>query len=342
MAAIANPEKIIVFRTDRIGDMVVSTPVFRAIKQAFPSCRLSVCAGRASREVILNNPRIDAIHIRTGDDSIGDYRQEGFDTAVALFSDKWVMRTIRRSHIPRRIGPLSGIGSYFCYNCGIRQKRSASVRHEAEYNLELLRQLGIDSKDTRPEIFLTNEERKEAVRILEKAGIRRPFACVHPGMGNSALNWPPEYYAAMADTIRREFGLEPVLTGGPADRDRVDAVVKECAREPLSLLGATSLRQLAAVFEKAEFVIAPSTGPLHIASALDTLTFSVYSPVQVHSVMRWGPLGTNSHTLTPQVACDGKYTCAGKACPDFFCMKTVTPEEMTGCIRHNYSGSACQ
>ncbi len=339
MAVIAEPKKIIVFRTDRIGDLVVSTPVFREIKQAFPSCRLSVCVSRASRDVILNNPHIDSIHIRTDDDSIGNYRDDEFDTAVALFSDKWVMRTIRRSRIPNRIGPLSGIGSYFCYNHGMRQRRSASVRHEAQYNLELLTPLGITATDTRPEIFLADEERNEAAQILKEAGIGRPFACVHPGMGNSALNWPLEYYAIVMDRIRQDFEVEPVLTGGPADQYMVDAVSRACSCEPASLLGRTSLRQLAAVFERAEFVIAPSTGPLHIASVLGRLTFSVYSPIQVHSVMRWGPLGANSHTRTPQVVCGCKYTCSGKVCPDFFCMKSVTPEDMLQLIQHNYSGN---
>ena len=339
----AFPKKIAVFRTDRIGDLVLSTPVFRELRGAFPEAHIAAVVRSPAADILRGNPHLSEIiqdsQAETVVEMTRKIRNRKFDTAVVLFSDKRIMKIIRRSGVPERIGPLSGVRSYFSYNRGVRQNRSASRKHEAEYNLDLLRPLGIDPRPPVPEIFLSETERTEAHTLLKESGIQGSrYACVHPGMGHSALNWKPEYYARLADRLAEEYSMPVILTGGPADREMIDRVLEHCTRRHIDICGRTGLRQLGAVFEKAVLVAAPSTGPLHMAAALGTPVFSVYSPVRVQSAKRWGPIGENSHVLTPHVSCAGKYRCRKERCADFFCMDAVTPDQVLEAVARHTGG----
>ena len=144
-------KKILVTRTDRIGDVVLSTPVFKSLKNSFPSVSISVLVRPYTKDIVTNNPNIDEVIIY---DPEGEHKtisgllklakeieKRNFDTALILFLDFKVGLLTYLSKIPRRIGPGTKLAQIFLTD-RIKQHRSKVDKHETDYNLELAEILG--------------------------------------------------------------------------------------------------------------------------------------------------------------------------------------------------------
>ncbi len=137
-------KNIVISRTDKIGDLVLSIPSFYMIKKMYPNAKLTVLVRNYNYDVVKNLSYIDEVI------KIDDYSEEELirkikllklDIFIALYSDKFVAKLAKKSGAKFRIGPLSKINSFFSYNKGVWQKRSKSVKNEAEYNLDLIRKI---------------------------------------------------------------------------------------------------------------------------------------------------------------------------------------------------------
>jgi ADP-heptose:LPS heptosyltransferase len=221
----------------------------------------------------------------------------------------------------------------------------------------LLRKVGIRTPSRRYEPVITvdsdsKERMREHVRGLGIADGEK-FVVVHPGMGGSALNWPEGYYVDLVARLAGR-GVPVIVTGGMPEAPLVKRVV-EAAREqaavaalkkktpapaggPATLplhqfLGPNSpggLSDFTGLLSLATVVVAPSTGPLHIAAALGKKTVSFYAPVKVQSALRWGPYSAKEgrhSVLVPDALCGQDYKCAGRKCRFYFCMERLGVDE---------------
>ena len=340
--------RILVVRPDRIGDVVLSTPVFDAIKKKVPDSKITVLVREQVAPLLKSHPSVDEIIIYDPDGRHKGWtgiqmlsRDLGlgcFGTALVLQSQWRVALAIMLAGIPHRIGPKSKLHSYFLYNLSIRQNRSKSDRNEADYGLELASAVWEGATPTRQE-FPSHLELSPAVRAssrdwLQSKGWKEgeKLVAIHPGMGGSALNWPEKNYIELAEQISAK-GVRVLLSFGPMDLElakRIEARLKEKKVTPIiysSGNGQDSIDFLAALFSWALVVVAPSTGPLHIAAALGRPVVTFYSPIQVQSSKRWGPFVRDSgkvHVLSPEVACGQVFSCIKERCPHFFCMDRLT------------------
>ena len=137
-------KKIIISRTDKIGDLVLSIPSFFMVKKMYPDAEIIVLVRKYNYEIVKNLPYIDRVV------KIDDYRKVELiekikyfkaDIFIALYNDEFVMQLAKASGAKIKIGPLSKIKSFFIYNNGIWQKRSKSIKNEAEYNLDLIKSI---------------------------------------------------------------------------------------------------------------------------------------------------------------------------------------------------------
>lgn len=321
-------ERVLVVRADRIGDVVLSTPVFTALKRARPSVRLTVMVREALIPVLSGHPDIDELMIyepegrHSGTGGLGrlasEIRAGRFDAAVALQSQARIAAALFAARVPVRIGPASKPHSYLFYNRRIRQRRSRVEKHEADYNLDLLRPLGIEvrSREIATTVALSAEARDTAAGWLRGTfgpGIG-PFVAIHPGMGGSALNWPEENYLRLGEALLSR-GVPLVVTAGPGEEKLLERF--ERALSPKGKAGFFrggrdgGIDVLTAVFERAAAVVAPSTGPLHLAVAAGAPVVSFYPPIRVQSAERWGPYtarGGQARVLVPDEPCMERLT----------------------------------
>ncbi|REF36910.1 glycosyltransferase family 9 protein [Thermasporomyces composti] len=329
--------RILVARLDNIGDVLLAGPAVRAV------------AAHADSVVFLAGPRgRDAADLLPGVSQVLEWCAPWIDpepqpvteTEVALLHKQvraaapdaaLILTSFHQSPLPLalllRLAGVDWIGA-------ISEDYPGSLldlRHrvdgdppEAERALSLARAAGFDLPD--------GDDGRLAVRrplpdVSDLVG-REPYVVVHPGVSAPARAWLPDRYAA---TVRRlhEVGYRVVVTGSASERELAATVAGDVG---LDLAGMTNLPTLAAVLEGARVVVAPNTGPAHLAAAVGTPVVSLFAPVV--PAARWAPYGVPSVVLGDQAApCRDT---RARTCPvaGHPCLAGVTVEEVVHAVRH--------
>ncbi len=327
---------MLVSRTDRIGDFVLTLPVFETLKKEL-DIDLTVLCHKSVVPLLDNNPFVDdVIPISEIDDtsrSLSRIKTQNFDTLMVLVNDPLIIKLLPlMQSIPVRIGPLNRPSVLFRYTHPVIQKRSRSVMNEAEYNLELLQTFGIVQQDTiKPRLYLSLEEiqafRSKFIDLFPFENNEIPIIVLHPGMGGSALNLKFDFYNQILQELLAK-GYFIALTGSANteynENERLIKAQDETTRSKVvNVAGRFNLRELSVLIFISNLFIGPSTGPTHLANAVQTPLITFYPPIQVQSAKRWQPYLAKSSVLTPEVDCRQKYKCIGERCSFFYCMDTL-------------------
>lgn len=322
-----NP-KILLVRTDRIGDVTLTTPAAAALKSALPGARLHFLAGGYARPVLEKNPALEKVITLGGFfGTLRELRRGDYDAAVVFFVDFRSALLPLLAGIPLRVGPASKVWSLFL-NRRITQRRSRIEKHEADYNLDLLAGLGVSVGPAPTSVTVSPEEREAAGRALERAGLRPDelIVGVHPGSRGSAMNWPPANFAALASRLMRERGVKILLTGSAAETPLLEELAASMPEKPAVLREPLGLRHFMALVGRCSMFVTNSTGPLHLAVAQGVPTLSFFPPIKVCSPRRWGPYGggVNKVLTPPGPEC---LSCSREKCERFSCMSEITVDD---------------
>ena len=237
-------------------------------------------------------------------------KKQNYDAAVFFQGEKWLMHALKAAGIPIRVGQRSDIRSFFAFNHGVRQKRSSSHKSEFKLNQELVEK----------GLSLTERELLPATKLAAKGQLpselkEQNYVVVHAGMGGSALNWSQEKYI---ESIRLLIGSDcrVVLTGTKADLSYLDKIIEAFKEEKMltNLIDQVTAKDLLNVLAKADAVLAPSTGVLHLAASLGVKCVGIYPPIHVQRPDRWGAYGKKVSNLQPEVDGPEKFRCRGAAC----------------------------
>lgn len=324
-------KKIVVFRTDRLGDLILSLPVVEALKASLPGAEIdlvvnpyTVPLANLQRNVSRVIPDVYA-GVR-GLRALTEFlRSQQYDLAVHLFPVPRLALATYLAGVPVRAGTIY---RYFSplFNRRIRLHRKKAGMHERELNLKLVEGIGISVARVTAGLEIPDRFRGEIVDRLATKGIDPStdvFVVLHPGSGDSSLNWPAEHFGELGKKIL-ERKVPLVLTGSDRDRAVVDRV-KACVNgEGTDLCGELDLEHLAALLSAASLVVANSTGPLHLADALGTKVIGLYSPYLSAAPHRWGPYGQPENVFIP----DGGLCprCTWERCERHNCLATIQPE----------------
>jgi lipopolysaccharide heptosyltransferase II len=335
-------EKFLVVRTDRIGDVILSTPVLEAIKSEFPESHLCVMLSSYTADVIKNNPQVDDViiddHERKGGGLkeilklVKETKKRGFDVAIVLRPTFRLAIILFLAGVKYRIG--TGFRFYqMLFNRKIYEHRKVNLRHEAEYNLDLLSPLGISPKKVWPKVFLSPQEDQFASQIFQDLNIAPDdtVVLIHPGSGNSSLNLSPGRFTQVADKLIHEFGAKIIFTGTAGEKELIDSIMRNMEGEVFDLSGKTDLRQLAAVLKKCDAVVTNSTGPMHLAVAVGTPTVAIFCPIFAAGPIRWGPFGEGHEVVLPPVPVCLK--CKPQSCPHYNCMEKIGTDQIVSKVR---------
>ncbi|MDL1891990.1 glycosyltransferase family 9 protein [Sphingobacteriales bacterium CHB3] len=302
-----NPRRILVVRTDRIGDVVLATPLIRALRRTFPDAFIGAMVRPYTRDVLLHNPHLNEIII---DDPSGEHagrsgfwkqvmalRQRRYDTALLLLPTERAAWMLFWAGIPRRVGVGTKLYGVLTFMQGVSRRKYIPLRHEADYCLDLARKIGVLTDDLSTEVFLTSDERKRGKEILREAGAKEDDLLVgfHIGSGNSAPNWEPAKYGELAEFLIRRTpkSLKIIFTDGTN--------TASLPRNPhlIDLRAKLTLRELMSVLSHERVLFSSSTGPMHIAAALRVPTVSLFCPLTACSPTLWGPKGNDAHVILP-------------------------------------------
>ena len=308
------PLKILIVRNDKLGDFTLSLPVFALLKAALPGCRLSALVPAYTQPVAALCPAIDDIIIDPGPDAgrqatqelIMRLRETQYDAVITLFSTTRVGLLVWRTNIPMRYAPATKLAQLF-YNHRLPQHRSRSLKPESEYNLDLARALlgdfHIEVPATPGPPYLHVEQtdveqlRTQFCRENQLATDSR-LVFVHPGHGGSANNLSGIQYADLANRIEHTGALSIVVSAGPGELAQAQAVARAITAHPVCVYESSAgLKNFIAHIAFADIFISGSTGPLHVAGALNRPTCGFYTRRRSATYLRWQTLSEPDRRL---------------------------------------------
>jgi len=336
--------KVLVTRTDRLGDLVLSVPVFEYLKSAQPDLEIHALVAPAAVPLVENNPYLTGIWTWNENESADSFktltdglRGENFDAAIMLQYRKELAQLLLRAKIGLRYGPWSRFSSWFLLNRGSRQARSHSKLHEMDQNLRLAGKFLGDSSPKvdfpQPTLYLTPGQRDLGQEFRAEYQVQEDkIVFLHPGSGGSALDWNPNRFAGVANSLAGMEGFRVFITGTSVDEAMVEKVSLSLDQQVTVLLNRYNLRDFLGILSAGDYFIGPSTGPLHLAAALGLGTVGLYPPVPTMSPGRWGPRGPWTKTVMPRVDCPASRLCSGERCPHFNCMNEVFERDVLGAV----------
>ena len=337
----ANIKNILVIRLDRIGDMVMTTPIFRALKEKWPEAQITVLANPANKNIVINNPFIDCILVydrenehKSLDNRLSffrDIRKSEFDLVI----DPYLDYELNTSFITRIVGSKYRLGFEFAgreffYNIRYASNTfpvSTDKKHMIDYNLGLIGCIGVKANKKQPEIFLSADEKENASRILERVGVdpENRIIGIHPGGNYESQRWPVERFAAISDFLIASYGIKVILFGGLDERSLLSRF-KDCAVSKPIILEDLNLREFISVVNYCNLFLCNNSGPLHIATSLNIPTVSTMGPtIPFH----WWPRGDNHIVLRKDLDCS---PCKKGICETHECMELITTDEFLAAV----------
>jgi lipopolysaccharide heptosyltransferase II len=348
------PKRILVIRTDLMGDVILSLPAVHALRRAYPAAHIDMLVMPPNVGVIKHDPTITRIvtydpniwrrpnaflspaSYRAFLGLIGSLRAAQYDLCVSLAGD-WASVFAFLSKARRRVG-YRGEAYPFFMTDPVPGRRYRTHQHEVAYIAGLAKAAGgfLEGEQREPILTVSEQARAEVKALLAANGVAEGdlLIAAHAGATNGvAKRWPVIHWAALADHLVTELGAKVILTGAASDAEITGAVAAQMHQTPLDFAGKTTIPQLAALLERCNLVISGDSGPLHMAGAVGTPVIAIHGPTDPKLS---GPVGKDATVLRLGIWCSPCYDASFWAVCRFFnpvCMKAITPEQVLAAVR---------
>jgi heptosyltransferase-2 len=327
--------KILVIRIDRIGDMVLSTPIFKLLRKKFPKADISVLTRNAVADIINNNPHINRVFSYTGFFNTISAHRNKYDLVIDLFNEYLLETALisRFINAPFSLGfDVEKRGRLFT-NPIVPGKEN---RHFIESTLQLLEPLGISvSERTDPEIFAKPDYITVAQSCLSRNGINKDHVliAIHPGGYYGSQRWPDTYFVNLIELITDSLqNVKFVILGSTQEMALLDTIYKGLnakTRAHIAINAEDSLNSTVALLSLSKLFIGNNSGLLHIAAALKVPTVSFMGPTIPWKWSPWGPRETNV-VFKKDLSCS---PCNKGVCREHECLNTISPTEVFDTIK---------
>jgi lipopolysaccharide heptosyltransferase II len=299
-------KNILIVRTDRIGDVVLTTPSLKAIKKHFPTAKITVLLSPLTESLLRDNPYVDNI--------IVDKRINNFIGRLDVFKLAYILRKQRFDlsiiyHTKKRFNiacAVAGIKTRIGYKNkkfgnlltdGVYDHRHLGEKHESQYCLDVLKTIGVNEKDLSLSLSIDEDANQWVENCLNFQNITQDqdLVAFHLGASDPAKRWSEYHFACLANEISKKYNVKIVLVGTSAIKVNVDRFLSKVKVSCVDLTGQTDVMQFVAFLKKCKMLISNDSGPVHIAAALKVPVVSIFTRNQPGiNPERWGPLGSMS------------------------------------------------
>lgn len=345
-----NIKKILVIKFRHIGDVLLTVPAIRALKQTFPDARVTVLVNSGTEQVLAGNPAIDELMVF--DRSIKKLpavtrylkeisflkkiRANGFDMTVDLTGGDRAAVVSFVSGTRYRLAADPGRKGFACKR--FLYTHLADIQktgHMALQNLDVLRCFGINTDNTEVDFFIPQQSSASIKKIFEENGFRGtdPVAHMHPTSRWLWKCWKDEYMAEVISWLI-DNGIKVVVTSAPTEKELekakkilsfVDPRFTTNGSRLLDLCGKTTIKELAAVSAASSLFIGVDSAPMHIAAAVKTPVIALFGPTDKNS---WAPYGKGHVVIEKPFPCK---PCKKGSCADIQlrdCMTAIKPDDV--------------
>jgi len=336
--------RILIVEVNWVGDVLLSTPLIRSVREKFKNAHIACLVHPRVKEVLKKNPRINEIIIydekHAHKSLLGklrltwELRRHRFDLAILL----------HRSFTKAFITYLAGIKKRAGYITGKRRllithpvDSADTPLHKVDYFLKVAGALGCDTGNRNCEFFINDTERRKIERVLAENGIGKGdfLVVLNPGGNWAPKRWPEENFACLAEGLIEKYGAKIAISGAKKDIERALRIKEKMKRPVTVLCGKTNLSELAALAERADFVISGDSGPMHVAVSMKSNVIAIFGPT---SPSFTGPTGSgNYRVIQKDVSCE--VPCYELACGDYKCMKAVTVYDVLSVFGEMYANT---
>lgn len=306
-------KRIIISRTDSIGDVILTLPLAVALKKQDPSHHILFLGRGYTKAVIEACPAVDQFVDVAALHNVDDWRSLQADSIIHVFPKSELAWMAKKAGIPQRVGTSHRLYHWFTCNDRLNLGRKNSALHEAQLNVKLGTPLGLKSDFSLEEIrqmeLLKSPPRSKKVEALLVPG--KVNVILHPKSRGSAREWGLGNYTALISMLPKE--KFHIMVSGT--KEEGDSFRNWISRESVTdITGALSLSEFMELISGADALVAASTGPLHIASALGIHAYGIYAPIRPMHPGRWGPIGKKSRAYVIEKDCSdcrrsGNCTC---------------------------------
>ena len=326
---------ILIRGTNWIGDAIMTLPAVSAIRNTFPSAKISVLARPWVAEIFNICKDIDEVIVFkspgphsgiAGKLKLAKELKAGrFDTAILLQNAIEAAIITRLAGIPVRCGYNSDARGFLLTHSVHRTEDIRKV-HQIQYYLEMVKSLGCLSAEAKVHLHPGNEYQILSEKIFSKHAIVRERLIIGMAPGatyGAAKRWLPERFAAVSDRLIEDLSAQVVLFGSREDRKTTD-IVEQHARHPMiNLAGKTNLKEAIALISKCTLFISNDSGLMHVAGALNIPTVAIFGST---NPVTTSPVGDRSIVIYKGAPCS---PCLKETCPtDFRCMEMISVEEV--------------
>ena len=340
-AAWRDTRRVLAVRLDSLGDVLMTGPALRALREAGRHVTLLTSPSGAAAAQLM--PDVDEVAVydapwlkatgpredSTPDRAMADRLRDGGFEAAAIFavatqSPLPAALLCHLADVPLRLAHCRENPYGLLTDWVPEPETGVPERHEVRRQLDLVAEVGAVSADERMRIEVPAAARRAAAGVLAPLGLGdgRSFAVLHPGASAPSRRCPPELLAAAASALHGQ-GVQLVLTGSPGEAALTEEVSRLAGVPAVSLAGRLELPELVAVLERASLLVSGNTGPVHVAAALGTPVVDLYALTNPQHT----PWMVESRVLSHDVPCRW---CLKSVCPmgHHHCLTLVRPDEV--------------
>ena len=313
------PKRILVVKLDHLGDVLLATPVFSNLRQAYPNAELHALTGAWSRVVLEKHPDVNKVleynspaFSRTAEPTslkqtfrlYRELRRQKYDLMIELRSDWRIVCFALLRVTPKR---LDRAALQVANKLGFAQFTGT---HETTRNLDVLRKANIPTPIQTTTFSVTTEDKKWASDFLATYQINRerPLIAIHPGSPIPLKRWAPERYAELADWLIAQKRANILFVGVKEEIPIITEIQRLMRAASNNIAGETTLTQLASILHTCNVFIGNDSGPMHLAAAVGIPTIGLYGP---GDPTRFGPVGPKCQIIRQKQDCP---PCTGTTC----------------------------
>ncbi len=290
---------------NQMGDMLLSTPLFRALRRGYPGSRTTLVASPDNAEIMLEHPDVDEVLV-FDKKRFQRHSGEAYAFLRSLRAHPWdlvimpttVSFSVTSAIVARLAGGRLRVGSDGSAYGRTIGRRVFQIQvpcrwareHQSDRNLDFARALDLDIPDRSPSMGLSAEETSWArTQLADVRSAGRRAIGIHPGAGKRLNRWPAERFARVAAALAEDAKNQVFVIAGPKEGILRDAVRKR-VDDRVVCLADLPLRRAAALIGGLDLLICNDTGVMHIGAALGRPTLALFGPTDPGL---WAPLATN-------------------------------------------------
>lgn len=329
--------KIILSRIDAIGDTLLTLPMTGLLKERIPGCEIIYLGKNYVKEIVTHSTHVDqfldwSALEKESDDTITQTLAEiHADMIIHVSNNQRLFKLAKKAKIPRRVGTARRLYGWFYCNKLLNFSRRASNKTEAQLNLQLIKHLGANPHLSMKQLtdyvgLQVDPAWTDSAKKFITPGLFNLI--IHPGSNGHGQEWPIDYYIELIQQLPTDR-IKVIVTGTSSEAERFQKLIHACP-QVTNLLGKTTLMEMLGLVALSDGLIGSSTGPTHIAGALNKRVLGLYTSRVSHGYDRWQPLGHYTECLVHPKKCTDPCP-GGMICP---CIRAIEVNQVKEKIMH--------